>query len=316
MKPFREVAARDVDLVDLREEISTYGYVMIRGLPLFSHLTALLEDITAVLREANWLDPDHTPIDRVAHASAACADGDRSYKATNDRVFGLQSFHQLPHHQLLQHVMKLVVGPNLLIHPKSAARLIFPNFESSIIHAHQDHTAVGGDDESYTAWMPLHDCGLEDGPLKVLEGSHKYGLQPTDPKTGYILEGNEHGCQWAGGPINSGDLLLFHSLAVHAAMPNRSRRLRISLDCRFQSYSRPVNPGTLVFTGTSSRSWDDVYAEWTSDELKYYWTRLPLQFKPSKRELARLARTSEAQAMRARYARILERIRSQMPMAL
>lgn len=315
MKPFREVAARDIDLVDLRAEINTYGYVMIRGLPLSSPLTALLADLTAILHDAGWLDPDSTPIDRVANRSAACADGEKSYKPISERVFNLQSFHQLPHHPLIQHVMKQVVGNELLIHPKSAARLIFPNLESGIIHAHQDHTAVGGDEESYTAWMPLHKCSLLDGPLRILEGSHRFGLQPTAP-TGYVLDGNEHGCEWVGGEINAGDMLLFHSLTVHAALPNRSRQLRISLDCRFQSYSRPVNPGTLVFTGTSNRSWDDVYATWTSDELKYYWTTLPLQFKPSKRELAELAQTSQAEALRARYARILQRIDSQMPMAL
>lgn len=315
MKPFREGAAREIDLANLKEEISTYGYVMIRGLSLSNPLGALLKDITAILYDAGWLDTRCAPIDRVANVSAACTDGDKTYKATYEKVFNLQSFHQLPHSPILQDVMKLVAGPDLLVHPKSAARLIFPNFDSAVIHAHQDHTAVGGDDESYTAWMPLHDCSLEDGPLRILEGSHKFGLQPTD-HTGYVLQGNEHGCEWVGGEIHAGDLLIFHSLTVHEAMQNRSRRLRISLDCRFQSYSRPVNPATLVFTGTGNRSWEDVYANWTSDDLKYYWTTLPLKFKPSKRELAELAQTSEAQAMRARYARILERIESQMPLAL
>jgi hypothetical protein len=84
------------------------------------------------------------------------------------------------------------------------------------------------------------------------------------------------------------------------------------LDCRFQSYLRPVNPGALVFAGSGRRSWEKIYANWPSDELKYYWTRLPLQFKPSKLELAKLARTSESPAQRARYAGILEAIESQI----
>jgi ectoine hydroxylase-related dioxygenase (phytanoyl-CoA dioxygenase family) len=315
VKPFQEIAARDIDLINLREEIDAYGYVMIRSLPISNHLTSLLSDITTILHDAAWLAPQSTPTDRIANPSVACADGEKPYKPVSERVFNLQSFHQLPHHPLIQHIMKRVVGPNLLIHPKSAARLIFPNFESATIHAHQDHTSVGGDDDSYTAWMPLHNCGLEDGPLRILEGSHKFGLQPTD-HDGYVLEGNEHGCEWAGGEISAGDMVIFHSLTIHAAAPNRSSRLRISLDCRFQSYDRPINPGTLVFTGTSTRSWEDVYTKWTSEELKYYWTRLPLKFKPSKQELAALAQTCEAEPMRARYARILERIDSQMPMTL
>ena len=34
MKPFREIAARDIDRVNLKEEIDSYGYTMIRGLQL------------------------------------------------------------------------------------------------------------------------------------------------------------------------------------------------------------------------------------------------------------------------------------------
>ena len=101
-------------------------------------------------------------------------------------------------------------------------------------------------------------------------------------------------------------------IAEHEAMPNRSNRLRISLDCRFQNYQRPLNPGTLVFTGSSKRSWEDVYNTWTSDELKYYWKRIPLALKPSKCDLAKLAETAESPRIRSRYARILERIEEQL----
>jgi hypothetical protein len=68
-----------------------------------------------------------------------------------------------------------------------------------------------------------------------------------------------------------------------------------------------------VFAGSGKRSWECTYAGWTSDELelKYYWTKLPLRLKPSKAELAELARTCESLKMRERYARILERLESQ-----
>jgi hypothetical protein len=137
-------------------------------------------------------------------------------------------------------------------------------------------------------------------------------LQPTAGDTVYIPQGIERGSEWVGGDINTGDVLLFHSLTVHEAAPNRSSQLRISVDCRFQSYERVVNPATLVFAGSGRRSWESTYANWTSDELKYYWTRLPLRLKPSMLELAELAKTAESLEMRVRYARILERLESQM----
>ncbi len=108
-------------------------------------------------------------------------------------------------------------------------------------------------------------------------------------------------------------VLLFNSLIIHEAAPNTSQHLRLSIDCRFQSYRNPVDPAVLVFTGSGNRSWEATYANWPSDELQYYWRKLPLQLKPSMQELIQLAETAESPAMRARYARILDRITAQLP---
>lgn len=315
MKPFRQIDAGVLDASVLRDELDTFGYLLIRNAIPKEPLNPLLEEVVEVLDRAGWLASVAGPSDRIANENSACADGDASYKETFERVFRLQSFHALPHHPALQRVMKMIVGPELLIHPKSAARLIFPNYDRSIIHAHQDHTAVSGDTETFTAWMPLHDCPEELGPLRILEGSHFFGLQPTAGRTGYIPSGAERGGHWVGGQINAGDVLIFHSLTVHQAAPNRSDQLRISLDCRFQNYLRPVNPGALVFTGSGRRSWESTYQHWKSDELKYYWTSLPLHFKPSRQELADLAQIAEPFEMRERYARILERIDALAPVS-
>ncbi|MBB5056016.1 ectoine hydroxylase-related dioxygenase (phytanoyl-CoA dioxygenase family) [Granulicella aggregans] len=314
MKAFREIDPASLDSVSLKEEMDLHGYVLVRNLLPREILGPLLKEITDVLYVSGWLLPDSNPIDRIANVDAACSDGDPVYKKVYDYIFGLRSFHAMPHSCEAQRVMKMLVGEQLLIHPKSAARLIFPNFGPGVIHAHQDHTAVAGDAETFTAWMPLHNCPEELGPLCILQGSHRYGLQSTVGQTGYIAAGTEHGDDWVGGTINSGDLLLFHSLTVHKAAPNRSSQLRISLDCRFQSYLKPVNPGTLVFTGSGRRSWEKVYAHWPKDKLKYYWKALPLQLKPSKIELSELARTSHSLETRERYARILERLDAELPL--
>ena len=312
MEPFRDISASDLHIASLRQEMDVHGYVMIRGLLPVEDLNPLLSGITAILRDAAWLRPDSIPMERIANVAAECADEDQAYKVVRDAIFSLQFFHALPHHCLLLRVMKLLVGEQLLIHPKSEIRVIFPNFARGIVHAHQDHTAIAGDEESFTAWIPLHDCPVVQGPLRVLDGSHRFGPQPT-AETGYISPGAEQGRNWVGGDINAGDVLLFHSLTVHEALPNRSSRFRISLDCRFQSYARVIDPGALVFAGSGKRSWERTYARWASDEqeLKYYWAKLPLQLKPSKVELAELARTCESPKMRERYARILERLESQ-----
>lgn len=310
LKPFREIHGRDLDSSSIRNELDSQGYCLIRGMLPSADIHGLLAEITQIVSAAGWLLPGYHPLERLAETNAACGESDPSFERVYNQIFSLESFHAFAHHPALQQVMTMLVGPRLLIHPKPIARLMFPNCERFVVHAHQDHTAIGGDPESFTAWMPLHDCPLELGSLQILEASHRYGLQSADAATGIIPKETASGGQWLGGRINAGDVLIFHSLTVHAACPNISNQLRISMDCRFQDYGRPLNPATLVFPGASNgeKSWETTYANWQSGDLKYYWKRLPLRFKPSQVELAHLAQTADSPAMRSRYANILRQL--------
>ncbi len=315
LTPFREIHESDLESHSLKNEMDSYGYLLIRGLLPPDDLNQLLGEIARIVYAAGWLLPDRNPLERMAVISAACGDPDPSFKRTYEEVFSLEAFHMFAHHPALRKVMNLLVGPQLLIHPKPIARLIFPNCERFVVHAHQDHQAIGGDPESFTAWMPLHDCPPELGPLQILEASHRFGLQAADPKTGYVSRETACGGDWVSGQINAGDVVIFHSLTVHAGSPNVSSQLRISMDCRFQDCGRALNPSTLVFAGSPNggRSWETTYANWRSADLKYFWKRMPLRLKPSKDELAQLAQTADSPAMRSRYARILSQIETQMP---
>ena len=315
LKPFREIHARELKSYSVRDALDSHGYLLVRELLPHEDLRQLLGQIIHILSAEGWLLPEHSALERIADVNAACGDPDPSFKRTYEQVFNLEEFHRLAHHLALRQVMEQLVGPRLLIHPKPIARLIFPNCERFMIHAHQDHKGIGGDPESFTAWMALHDCPAELGPLHILEDSHRFGLQSADPETGCISRETARGGNWVSGQINAGDVVIFHSLTVHAASPNISNQLRISMDCRFQDYARVLDPSTLVFPGSSKggRSWETTYANWRSAELKYFWKRFPLRFKPSKVELAQLAESSDSPAMRSRYTSILTQIESEMP---
>ena len=311
MKPFCEIEATELTERAMRSEIAVKGYLLVRGVLPRAEVKQVLGDITQVLSAAGWLQPEHQPVERVANMRAACGDPDPDFKRTYQQVFNLASFHALPHHPALRHVMKTLIGNHLLVHPKPIGRLIFPHCERLTVHAHQDFKFMGGDPECYTVWIPLHDCPIEMGPLQIIEGSHHFGFQDHEDENLHVPEipvERAAGGQWVGGEINAGDVLIFHSLTVHAAAPNLSEKLRISLDCRFQDYRRVLNPATLAFAGESGKSWDKTYAGWPSDDLKYYWKGLPLNLKPSKEELEELAMNAESHAQRARYARILSQL--------
>jgi hypothetical protein len=314
LKPFRETPAKCLDSHLLKEEMDTHGYLLLRGLIPTESTRQLLDEVVEILDEAGWLALGHHPSSRVANASSICGEPDAAFKNVYEKVFNLESFHAFVHNDALQHMMHLLVGPLLLVHPKPIGRLVFPNCERLIIHAHQDHRAISGDSESYTMWMPLHDCPQELGPLQILESSHHYGLQSIDPETGIIPKDSARGGDWAAGQINASDVLIFHSLTVHAASPNLSNQLRISMDCRFQSADRAIDPANLVFPGSSKRrTWETTYNNWHSDRLKYFWKQMPLKLKPSRTDLAELMQTADSEKMRSRYAAILNQLESQMP---
>jgi hypothetical protein len=311
MKPFREMKTHDLTASALQEEIDSRGYALIRGVLPHDDVAQLLREITQILAFAGWLLPGHDPLERIADLNAACGDPDPAFKRAYQDVFNLESFHALPHHPTLQQVMKMLVSDRLLIHPKPIGRLIFPHCEQLTVHPHQDYRFMGGDPECFTVWIPLHDCPLNVGPLRVVDGSHRLGYIDHEDENLHVPEipaTANVGGDWVGGQINAGDVLIFHSLTVHAASPNLSNQLRISLDCRFQDYRRCFNPANVVFAGDSGKSWEKTYAGWRSDDLKYYWKGLPLEFQPSKEEIEQLSKTADSPGNRARYARMLSQL--------
>jgi ectoine hydroxylase-related dioxygenase (phytanoyl-CoA dioxygenase family) len=309
IKPFRNHHACDLNPDAMQAEIASHGYVLIRGLLSRDYVDVLLGEIAQILYAAGWLLPEQDPRERMADNSAACGDPDPSFKRVYQEIFNLESFHALPHHPALKQAMRMLVGDQLLVHPKPIGRIIFPDCERLVVRPHQDFRFMNGDPECFTVWIPLHDCPVDLGPLRVMEGSHRFGFQ-THEQTFIpeIPEGKALGGDWVGGQINAGDVLIFHSLTVHAASPNLSNRLRISLDCRFQNYDRVFNPANLVFAGESGKSWEKTYADWRSSGLKYFWKALPLNFKPSKAEIEQLAAKADSPSKQARYARILKQL--------
>ena len=311
MKAFHELHAGNLRRGDLREEIDSKGYVLIRELLPRHAVQSVLADVTSILSDASWLTPESDPLERIPKAGVAFGDPDPIFKSVYQQVFNLESFHALPHQTALRKVMQMLVGDQVLVHPKPIGRMIFPNCDRLVVHAHQDYEFMGGDPEFFTVWIPLHDCPVEAGPLRILAGSHRFGIQEHERQNLHVPEipiNSTGGDEWVGGSVAAGDVLLFHSLTVHAASANTSGQMRLSLDCRFQDARRTLHPSNLVFAGESGKSWEKTYADWQSDELKFYWKRLPLTLRPSKEELEELAATTESPAVRARYTRMASQL--------
>ena len=114
------------------------------------------------------------------------------------------------------------------------------------------------------------------------------------------------GGDWVGGPIHAGDVAIFHSLTVHASTLSTAKQLRLSVDCRFQSYDEAVSPLEIVFANAAKggRSWEDTYTGWKREDLQYYWRELPLRLKPSLEELGARAEKADSPEKRLRSFRL------------
>ena len=85
--------------------------------------------------------------------------------------------------------------------------------------------------------------------------------------------------EWMEGDFDTGDVLTFPSFTVHKALPALEKDLvRISLDVRYQSIAEPIENASLL--PHVDLSWEEIYANWKSDELKYYWRDQQLTITP------------------------------------
>lgn len=279
--PFIDSSALVADGTALAARMRRDGYLFLPGLLPREDVARVQRQIGDIARDAGWLRRDHPVEDAIADLAGFCVDPDPTYLATLRRINRLEDYHALKHHPALIDLLQGMLGGSILPHPRVLMRNIFPSREEYTTKAHQDFPNVQGTTEVYTAWMPLIDCPMEVGPLQVAVGSHTgevYDFGIAGGAGGIEIK-NAFDGRWASGDFVAGDVLLFHSMTVHKGVPNRSDKLRMSMDVRYQLVSEPFNIDNANADG-QPLSWDDIYAGWRSDSLKYYWQHLPLTLKP------------------------------------
>jgi hypothetical protein len=277
----------------LRRRLEEDGYVYLPELIPASVLTPLRRDLMEVAGAAGWLAPGASFEHPLADPSAACGPPQLAFMEVHARMFGLERLHRFPHLPFFGELYSLFIDDRPLLHPQIRIRLRFPQFECTT-PAHQDHFVIRGTPETLTVWVPLTDCPVEMGGLQILPGSHRLGLLPArqDPNAGTLELTAPLPQGWLSGDYRSGDVLVFHSLTVHRALPNVSDRLRASIDFRFQRLSDPIDPERFVPPHGLS-SWDEIYAGWESGEVRHYWRSLELNCSPSTAALRRIAALPE-----------------------
>jgi hypothetical protein len=279
--PFVDSTDLTADGAALAERMRRDGYLFLRGLLPRGDVAEVQRQVGEVVRADGWLKADRPVSEAVADLAGFCVDPDPIYLKTLRRINRLEAYHALKHHPRIIDLFERMLGGAILPHPRVLMRNIFPAREEYTTKAHQDFPNVQGTTEVFTTWIPLVDCPMETGPLQVAAGSHTQGVYDfhIGAGAGGIEIKDPLDGRWVSGPFAVGDVLIFHSMTVHKGVPNRSDRLRMSIDVRFQRVSEPFNFDNATPDG-QPLTWEEVYADWKSDELKYYWKRLPLTPKP------------------------------------
>ena len=226
----------------LRQRLAGEGYLFFRGLLPADQIRATGQAVLARLQAGGWADGRGRPCDEPRAINSAEALTDRAFRAA---VIG-PKFNQVPYLGPLRQAVRRILGPGAFSYPAKVLRAVYPEREGARPrgrYVHYDY-GVSGVQDMLTSWVPLMEIPPQLGGLAVRPGGQLD--RPVRPRP---LAVTERG--WATASYRPGDVIIFHCLTPHAALPNHGAALRISGDFRWQRPDQPA-PAELVF-GPSGR---------------------------------------------------------------
>ncbi len=271
----------------LRARAAEDGYLFFRKLIPTDDIRAVRADVLRVVEQHGWLQPGQDELGgllrREAYVTIPESDMRTDIGVTRamyDAVQKLESVHRLPHHPTLLAFFERLFDKQVLVHARHIARMITSHPAMVPTPLHQDYPFIQGTSGTWTGWIPLGDCPRPMGGLTVLRASHHLGyvpvqttrgagglaaqLCPTDPP------------DWAEIDYQAGDVLAFPAFTIHRALPAVVKdQIRLSLDVRYQPIDEAIEARSLK--PHCGLTWEDIYAGWQRDDLKYYWQHIPLK---------------------------------------
>ena len=219
----------------LRRRLADEGYLFLRGLLPAGQVRAAGHAVLAQLRSGGWIDDRGIPSIQPRAVNSMDALADPAFRAA---MFG-PAFNQVPYWSALREVVRRILGPRAFSYPAKVLRAVYPERPEARPrgrYIHYDY-GVSGVQDMLTSWIPLMEVPVRIGGLAVQPGGH---LGP--PRRPRPLSAIEPG--WATTSYEPGDVIIFHCLTPHAALPNRGSTLRISGDFRWQRPDQPARPSS------------------------------------------------------------------------
>lgn len=248
----------------LRERMERDGYLFLPGLLNRDEVLDARRAITARLAQSGQLLPDSDPMDARPHPNVTTS---FSPHLAQDNSELMRVLYDGP----MMEFWARFFGENVRHFDFTWFRATAPGAATP---PHTDAVYMNrGTLDLFTAWTPMGDVRLENGPLMVLEGSHRH----TKLRANYSSKDVDAFCQnrvgegftkmggggniredgalstrpatlrealggrWLTSDFRAGDLLVFSIFTVHASLDNYSDRIRLTSDSRYQRASEPAD---------------------------------------------------------------------------
>lgn len=208
--------------------------MFLRGLLDPDMVRAVGRDGLRHLQQAGWTAPGADPLRArplrpVRAVRMRDAFGDPGYR----RILTDATFNAIPFTTPLADLMAQILGPQGFCYPLKIPRVVYPTRLVPRQPGNFVHKDYGSVQDMFTCWVPLGDVPRTLGGLALAPGSqHRATVRPRP------LTHMEKG--WVSTDYKAGDVLVFHCLTTHAALPNRERRMRFSAEFRWQLADQPA----------------------------------------------------------------------------
>ena len=239
----------------LADRLAKDGYLFFRGLLPPATVRSAGVAILGQLRADGWSPGPGGP----GAATVREALADPAFRA----AITSPGLNQIPYLPPLRGLVQQLLGPQAFSYPAKVLRAVHPETQGGSgglrwrrpgrplgrplgRYVHYDY-AVSGVQDMLTSWVPLMDVPVRLGGLAVRPGGHL--AAPVPPQ---VLSQREPG--WATTGYHPGDVIVFHCLTPHAALPNTDTALRLSADFRWQRADQPA-PAELVLGPTGRPRW-------------------------------------------------------------
>ena len=238
----------------LRGRLVDDGYLLMRGGldrdAVMGARTAVFERLAAV-----------GEISRPAVAGIATGHSDRASRVDDLGAFWrtvseLPALRQVTHGARLQETMAAIIGEAARAFDFVWLRPVATGRASPL---HLDHVYMNrGSERVLSVWIPLGDVPPGDGPIVVVEGSHRFAdlvasfmghdVDRDPGRPGHLAEdaieiATVRGCRLLSADFRAGDIVVFGMFTLHGSCDNVSPvgRVRLSCDVRYQPAAEPVD---------------------------------------------------------------------------